>query len=203
MAVLSSFAFWTPLLLLAIVGVAVFGCFQTRAMLVVLLVAIGVTDGVVVNTLKHWTNRPRPRQVEAARVVDLVKMKPRLLAIFQPPAVTLSQPETGSIQGRSFPSGHTADNFAAAAVLAIFFRRWGKLYFFMAAAIGYSRIYTGAHWPSDVISSAFLGMGMGLLGTVVFEAVWRAFGGRLAPEWFRRHPSLFLKTESRTESVTV
>ena len=82
MAVLSCFAFWTPLLLVVIVGIAVFGCFKSRAMLAVLLTVVGLTDGVVVNGLKHWTNRPRPHQVEAARVVDLERVKPRLLAAF-------------------------------------------------------------------------------------------------------------------------
>ena len=203
MAVLSCFAFWTPLLLVVIVGIAVFGCFKSRAMLAVLLTVVGLTDGVVVNGLKHWTNRPRPHQVEAARVVDLERVKPRLLAAFYPPTVKLSRPEMGAIQGRSFPSGHTSDNFAAAAVLAIFYRRWGKLYFLMAAAIGYSRIYTGAHWPSDVLVSAFLGAGLGVLGTAAAEEAWRRWGGRLAPETFLRHPSLLVKAGFPTECSNV
>ena len=202
MATLSSFDFWIPLLLLAIVGVAVFGCFKSRTMVLVLLVVVGVTDGVVVNGLKHWANRPRPNQVESARVVDLKKIKPRFLALLQPPVVRISEAESGVIVGRSFPSGHTSDNFAAAAVLALFYRRWGWLYFLMAAAIGYSRIYTGSHWPSDVMASAFLGTGLGVLGVATAEGAWRCWGARFAPALHRRHLSLLVKCAAQTEGGT-
>ena len=203
MATLSSFDFWMPLLLLAILGIAVAGCFKSRAMVLVLLLVVGLTDGVVVNGLKHWANRPRPNQVEKARVVDLKKLKPRFLAIFQPPTVRISQPETGVITGRSFPSGHTSDNFAAAAVLALFYRRRGWLYFLVAVAIGYSRIYTGSHWPSDVLASAFLGTGLGVLGVTAAEGAWRCWGGCFAPKLHRRHPSLLVKCAIQTEDVTI
>ena len=202
MATLSSFDFWIPLLLLAIAGIAVAGCFKSRAMLLVLLGVVGLTDGVVVNGLKHWVNRPRPYQVEVARVVDLKKMKPRLLAVLQPPTVRISQPQTGVIAGRSFPSGHTSDNFAAAAVLALFYRRRGWLYFLVAAAIGYSRIYTGSHWPSDVLASMFLGTGLGVLGVAAAEGAWRSWGGRFAPTWHQRQPSLLEKCAVQTEGAT-
>lgn len=204
MATLSSFDFWTPLLVIAIVWVGWSGCFKSRAMLVVALVVVGLTDGVLVNGLKHWVNRPRPRQVEAARVVDLKKTTPRFLAIFHPPDVKFSTPQTGRIEGRSFPSGHTSDNFAVAAVLALFYWRWGRLYFLVAAAIGYSRIYTGSHWPSDVLASAFLGTGMGLLGVAAAEGLWRRWGGRFAPALHQRHPSLLEKCETpTTEEATI
>ena len=196
MATLSSFDFWTPLLLVVIVGIAAFGCFKSRAMLVVLLLVVGLTDAVVVNGLKHAVNRPRPNQVEAARVVDLQKTKVkalRFMAVFQPPVVKVAQPLAGPIEGRSFPSSHTANNFAAAAVLALFYRRWGWLYFLVAAGIGYSRIYTGAHWPSDVLFSVFLGTGLGALGVAATQGAWRRYGHRLAPGLRGRHPSLLDK----------
>ena len=79
MATLSCLDAWMPLLLVAILGIAVAGCFKSRAMLLVLLVTVGLTDGVVVNGLKHWVNRPRPNQVEEARVVDLQKTNLKVL----------------------------------------------------------------------------------------------------------------------------
>ena len=199
MAMLSSFDFWTPLLILGIVAVIVAGRFKARAMLAVLLVVVGLTDGVVGNGLKHLVNRPRPKQAQAVRVVDLKKANPRFLAIFEPPAVKFSQPEKGLIEGRSFPSNHTADNFAAAAVLALFYRRRGWLYFLVAAAIGYSRIYTGSHWPSDVLASMFLGTVIGGLGVAAAEGAWRRWGGPLAPALHQRHPSLLEAGEAPTE----
>lgn len=203
MAMLSSFDFWTPLLLIGIVAVVVVGRFKARAMLAVLLVVVGLTDGVVVNGLKHRVNRHRPHQAQAARVVDLKKMKPRFLAVFEPPVVKISQPEKGPIAGRSFPSGHTADNFAAAAVLALFYRKRGWLYFLVAAAIGYSRIYTGSHWPSDVLISMLLGTVLGGLGVATAQTVWCKWGERIAPAWHRRHPSLLEASKTPIEGETL
>ena len=190
MATLSCFAFWTPFLLVLIACLLVFGGFKARALVLVLAVVIGLTDGVVVNGLKRAVNRPRPLQAQSVRVVDLEKTTPRILAVFQAPSVKASRPESGAIEGRSFPSGHTTDNFAAAMVLAVFYRRRGWLYLPIAAAVGYSRIYTGSHWPSDVFASAFLGCGLGLLAVVSIEGLWRRFGGVIAPALHRRNPSL-------------
>ncbi|MDD5351180.1 MAG: phosphatase PAP2 family protein [Chthoniobacteraceae bacterium] len=203
MAVLSCLDFWVPLLALVLAVTALRGGFKARAMLVVLLVTVGLTDGVVLNGLKHWANRPRPHQVEEARVVDLAKAKPRLLAVAKPVVVRFSQPETGTIVGRSFPSAHTANNFAAAAVLALFYRRWGWLYFLMSAAIGYSRVYVGAHWPSDVAVSVFLGTGLGVLFVALAEGGWRRWGARFAPGWRRGYPSLLGNGKSLREKVAV
>ena len=58
----------------------------------------------------------------------------------------------------SFPSGHTNTAFAAATLLAL---RFGGLYwlaFVLAGIVGYSRVYMGVHFPSDVAAGAFLGI---------------------------------------------
>lgn len=190
MAILSDLQFWLPLIILAGVAIALRGDFRARTAVLVLALTVAITDGVVVNGLKHWANRPRPYQVEAARVVKLANIHPKLLSAFSDPAITSPAPEPGIIAGRSFPSAHTANNFAVAAVLALFFTRWGWLYFGFAAAVGYSRIYNGCHWPSDVLIAAFLGTALGLLITAAMEALWRRLGPRFAPRFHLSHPSL-------------
>jgi undecaprenyl-diphosphatase len=57
----------------------------------------------------------------------------------------------------SFPSGHTAGSFAAAAALSAFFPKDRPLLLTAASAVGLSRIYLGHHFPSDVAVGAVLG----------------------------------------------
>ena len=58
----------------------------------------------------------------------------------------------------SFPSGHTCAAFAAAWILGRYWPRTRPLFFGIAATVGYSRVYVGAHFPSDVATGAALGM---------------------------------------------
>lgn len=58
----------------------------------------------------------------------------------------------------SFPSGHTATTFALATVLAWFFPLWAAPLLLLAAAIGYSRVYVGVHFLSDVAVAAAIGI---------------------------------------------
>lgn len=60
--------------------------------------------------------------------------------------------------GWSFPSGHTAAAFSGAWVLSTVWPRKAPLFFGLASAVGFSRIYVGAHYPGDVFSGATLGM---------------------------------------------
>ena len=123
------------------------------------------------------------RQVDLARHV-----RPRVLALFQPVEVTLPPVPGPALAadpnpGRSFPSSHVVNNFAAAVVLALFYRRWGWLYFFPAGLVAYSRIYVGAHWPSDVFVSMWLAVGLALLTMAGLQwAVRKAEGGRRKAE---------------------
>jgi len=60
----------------------------------------------------------------------------------------------------SFPSGHAAAAFSVAAVFAHRYRqhRWVPwVAYGMASAIGFSRVTTQAHFPSDVFLGAALG----------------------------------------------
>ncbi|MFL6121886.1 bifunctional phosphatase PAP2/diacylglycerol kinase family protein [Actinophytocola sp.] len=59
----------------------------------------------------------------------------------------------------SFPSGHAASAAAFATAVAMEHRGAGAAVVPLAAAVGYSRVHTGVHWPSDVLAGAAIGVG--------------------------------------------
>lgn len=59
----------------------------------------------------------------------------------------------------SFPSGHTSTSFAVATALSRAYPKWYVIApsYLWAGAVGYSRMYLGVHYPSDVFGGAVLG----------------------------------------------
>ena len=71
----------------------------------------------------------------------------------------------------SFPSGHTASSFAAAAAWFRRDKRWGSAALVLAALIAFSRLYLYVHYPSDVLAGAALGIAAAFLaGWIVKKA---------------------------------
>jgi len=62
----------------------------------------------------------------------------------------------------SFPSGHAATSFACATTLALAFPRLAAPLYLLAAAIAYSRVYVGVHYPLDVLGGAVLGIAVAI-----------------------------------------
>ena len=58
----------------------------------------------------------------------------------------------------SFPSGHTCASFATACAWRPYLpKRWGNVAVLFAALMGFSRLYVGVHFPSDVLAGALVG----------------------------------------------
>jgi undecaprenyl-diphosphatase len=119
------------------------------------LLATFTVTGIVVFVLKMIFRRPRP--CNSLRGVH---------GLF------------GTPDDFSFPSGHASGSFAFALFVVVLLVHAGRreparatFYFWMgaltlalAAAISFSRIYLGAHFPGDVLAGAILGGTLGALG---------------------------------------
>ncbi|HUL21208.1 MAG TPA: phosphatase PAP2 family protein [Thermodesulfobacteriota bacterium] len=60
----------------------------------------------------------------------------------------------------SFPSAHSVFSFMMAVLLSNWFPRYRIIFYVSAAFIGWTRIYLGVHYPTDVIAGALLGYGL-------------------------------------------
>lgn len=101
---------------------------------------------------------------KAANAIIYSGLATRVLKI----AVGMPRPETGAGQQNEWftlkptydamPSGHTATAFALAEVLAQQYPRYKWYFYGTATVVGISRIYVNAHWASDVLAGAAIGI---------------------------------------------
>ena len=89
-----------------------------------------------------------------AQSIKRLEERPRPGLYFKKPEV-IHRVDDELLKGRnSFPSGHTTTAFATFSLLAFATRnKLVQLFFFaVAVAVGYSRIYLGAHFAEDVLA---------------------------------------------------
>ena len=109
------------------------------------ILSVGLTFLLVDGVIKPIVDRDRPFEVlPDARLID-------------------TRPQTGS-----FPSGHAASAVAGALSVGRLLPAASIVWWPLAAAIAISRIYVGAHWPSDVVAGLLVGWAM----------AWFTLGGR-------------------------
>jgi undecaprenyl-diphosphatase len=123
--------------------------------LLVLGATLAVSDQTSAKVLKPIFKRPRPSV-----------------------SVTDSKPLFGRRGSYSFPSVHATNFFAAAPIVGAVFPPFRIAAYTVAAAVCFSRVYVGDHWPTDVIGGAALGLFLGWLGRRALARVERTLSER-------------------------
>ena len=140
-------------------GLFVLGGRRGRQAAVTGAVAIGVNSAIVNSPVKFASRRARPDRsgagVPEQRWVDM-------------PAST------------SFPSGHSASAFAFATAVSATLPIVGAPLRGLAAAVAYSRVHTGVHYPGDVVVGSLLGASIGEATAIVARGIRRRRAARAA-----------------------
>lgn len=79
----------------------------------------------------------------------------------------------------SFPSGHTLASFEAATVLLIRSKKIGIPAMLLACLIAFSRLYLYVHYPTDVLFSVFMGIGIAFLGNWLVNKGWEKYNQKV------------------------
>ena len=137
-------------MLTAMIAAFLFFIFNDRPLAIVIVIGT-FTLWLFVEIIKAIADRDRPFLVlDQTRVIGL--------------------PE----KGYSFPSGHTTQTFFIA-TLFVYYSRFGLgasiALYTVAALVGFTRIYVGAHYPRDVVAGMVLGSIWGILATLIV-AYW-------------------------------
>lgn len=74
--------------------------------------------------------------------------------------------------GYSFPSGHSMSSFVAATMFYIYNKKIGKVMYVVAAFFAFTRIYLFAHFLTDVVAGAVLGIGASIIIFLVITEAW-------------------------------
>ena len=80
----------------------------------------------------------------------------------------------------SFPSGHTIASFEAATAILLRHKKLGIAAMILAILIAFSRMYLYVHYPTDVIASVFLGIGLAFLASWIVNTVSAAISAKKA-----------------------
>ncbi|MFF4378892.1 phosphatase PAP2 family protein [Kitasatospora sp. NPDC001547] len=129
--------------------------------------------------LAPWPGRPRQAAVAGVGAVALASVTANLLG---KRLVRRRRPDREQArvavdrqvpmpESASFPSGHTASATAFATAVGVLLPPAAVPLGALAAAVGYSRVHTGVHYPGDVAAGALLGFTAAVASLAVVRTV--------------------------------
>lgn len=116
-------------------------------------------SGILTAALKFAFSRPRPKKTYPDDIVVYTK--------------------AGSY---SFPSGHTSQAFATATSISLLYPKWYIIApaYLWASGVGYSRMYLGVHYPSDVLAGAIIGSASSIGTHYLFKYIKKKYAAKKA-----------------------
>ncbi|MDO9082555.1 MAG: phosphatase PAP2 family protein [Humidesulfovibrio sp.] len=138
---------------------------------VLLVLAMGASD-LATNQVKHAVGRLRPENAVGGTFRQESGQWLRLAADYAPDRE----------RGSSFPSAHAANSTALALLAALFWPRLRRSIWALPLLVGWSRVYMGKHYPTDVLGGWLLGLCVGWLFWLLWRSAARRWGLQLRPE---------------------
>jgi len=133
--ILIFFANYSGYFLIFILGIFILKRINiAKELLFKLFFSVVLSRFFITEIIRFLWNRPRPFVVEKVNLLI-----------------------THEVSG-SFPSGHAAFYFAISTIVSLYSKKLGILFFVLSFLMVIARVFSGVHWPTDILVGAFIGI---------------------------------------------